>query len=53
MIRYTKALDCIKAIRKDQQADIKVDAETASFLKTDKERAEKVNENPINLKNLE
>jgi DNA repair protein RAD50 len=40
--RYTKALDQIKAIRKEQVVDIKVDKERLAALKVDRERADKV-----------
>lgn len=39
---YTKVLDEIKKIRKDQNVDIKVDREKLSALKTDRDRAFKV-----------
>lgn len=40
--KYTKALDQIKAIRKDQAVEIKVDKERMLALKTDRERAVKI-----------
>ncbi|GAA5908969.1 hypothetical protein JCM8208_007130 [Rhodotorula glutinis] len=42
---YTKVLDEIKKIRKDQNVDIKVDREKLSALKTDRDRAFKLREN--------
>jgi len=42
LIRYTKALDEIKKLRKDQAQEIKVDMERLIALKTDRERATKV-----------
>lgn len=39
---YTKVLDEIKRIRKEQTVDIKVDKEKLSALKTDRDRAYKV-----------
>lgn len=41
--RYTKALENMKALRKDKQAQIKVDENELSHLKADKERADQVN----------
>ncbi|OLL27062.1 DNA repair protein rad50 [Neolecta irregularis DAH-3] len=41
-LRYTKALDQIKSIRKEQQAQVKIDEATLLHYKSDKERAEKV-----------
>lgn len=41
---YTKVLDEIKRIRKEQTVDIKVDKEKLSALKTDRDRAFKVSE---------
>jgi DNA repair protein RAD50 len=40
--RYTKALDQIKQLRKEQTVEIKVDKEKLSALKTDRDRATKV-----------
>lgn len=40
--KYTKALDQIKSIRKDQAAELKVDRERLIALKTDRDRATKV-----------
>ncbi|SCV74588.1 BQ2448_7617 [Microbotryum intermedium] len=40
--KYTKALDNIKSLRKDQAAELKVDQEKLSALKTDRDRATKV-----------
>lgn len=42
---YTKVLDEIKRIRKEQTVDIKVDKEKLSALKTDRDRAFKVRTN--------
>ncbi|GAA5989043.1 hypothetical protein JCM11641_002306 [Rhodosporidiobolus odoratus] len=42
---YTKVLDEIKRIRKDQNVEIKVDKEKLSALKTDRDRAFKLREN--------
>ncbi|GJN94490.1 hypothetical protein Rhopal_007572-T1 [Rhodotorula paludigena] len=42
---YTKVLDEIKKIRKEQTVDIKVDKEKLSALKTDRDRAFKLREN--------
>ncbi|GAA5827048.1 hypothetical protein JCM3770_002453 [Rhodotorula araucariae] len=42
---YTKVLDEIKKIRKEQTIDIKVDREKLSALKTDRDRAFKLREN--------
>lgn len=42
---YTKVLDEIKRIRKEQTVDIKVDKEKLSALKTDRDRAYKLREN--------
>ena len=44
--RYTKAMDSIKAIRKEQTAEIKVDKERLLALKTDRERSKKVRHLP-------
>ena len=41
-VRYTKALDNIKALRKERTADLKVDRERLNFLKSDKDKAERV-----------
>lgn len=41
-LSYTKVLDEIKRIRKEQTVDIKVDKEKLSALKTDRDRAYKV-----------
>ena len=40
--RYTKALDNIKALRKERTAELKVDKERLKFLKSDKDKAERV-----------
>ncbi|RXK35035.1 hypothetical protein M231_07713 [Tremella mesenterica] len=40
--RYTKALDNIKAIRKERTAELKVDKERLNFLKADKNKAERM-----------
>lgn len=40
--RYTKALDQIKTLRKDQTIEIKVDKEKLAALKTDRDRAIRV-----------
>lgn len=40
--RYTKALDAIKTLRKEQTAELKVDKERLSSLKVDRDRAAKV-----------
>jgi hypothetical protein len=42
LLRYTKALDQIKAIKKEMSADIKVDKERLIAFKVDRERAKKV-----------
>ena len=42
MDRYTKALDNIKALRKELNQELKVDREKLNFLKQDKDRAERV-----------
>lgn len=42
--RYTKALDQIKVLRKEQAIEIKVDKEKLAALKTDRDRAIKVRE---------
>lgn len=41
-IRYTKALDNIKSIKKEAASELKVDKEKFTSLTTDKNRAEKV-----------
>lgn len=41
-IRYTKALDNIKALRKERTAELKVDRERLRFYKGDKDKAERV-----------
>lgn len=40
--RYTKALDNIKALRKERTAELKVDRERLKFYKGDKDKAERV-----------
>lgn len=40
--RYTKALDNIKALRKERNAELKVDKERLSHYKSDKDKAERV-----------
>jgi hypothetical protein len=40
--RYTKALDQIKVLRKEQNVEIKVDKEKLSSLKIDRDRATRV-----------
>jgi len=40
--RYTKALDNIRALRKERTAELKVDRERLKFLKADKDKAERV-----------
>lgn len=40
--KYTKALDNIKALRKERAAEIKVDQERLKFLKSDKDKAQRV-----------
>jgi hypothetical protein len=42
MYRYTKALDNIKALRKERTAELKVDKERLHFYKADKDKAERV-----------
>ena len=42
MSRYTKALDNIRALRKDRTAELKVDRERLKFLKSDKDKAARV-----------
>ena len=39
--RYTKALDNIRALRKERTAELKVDRERLKFLKSDKDKAER------------
>jgi hypothetical protein len=41
-LRYTKALDNIKALRKERIAELKVDRERLKFYKGDKDKAERV-----------
>lgn len=41
-IRYTKALDNIKLLRKERTQELKVDKERLKFLKSDKDKAERV-----------
>jgi DNA repair protein RAD50 len=41
-VRYTKALDNIKSIKKEAAVELKVDKEKFIALTTDKKRAEKV-----------
>ncbi|GFZ50594.1 Hydrolase acting on acid anhydrides [Saitozyma sp. JCM 24511] len=40
--KYTKALDNIKALRKERTAELKVDRERLKFLKADKDKAERM-----------
>ncbi|KAL7420509.1 DNA repair protein rad50 [Cryptotrichosporon argae] len=40
--KYTKALDNIKALRKERTAELKVDKERLKFLKADKDKAERM-----------
>ncbi|WVR06574.1 hypothetical protein IAU60_003606 [Kwoniella sp. DSM 27419] len=40
--KYTKALDNIKALRKERTAELKVDKERLKFLKNDKDKAERM-----------
>ncbi|OCF56822.1 DNA repair protein RAD50 [Kwoniella mangroviensis CBS 10435] len=40
--KYTKALDNIKALRKERTAELKVDKERLKFLKSDKDKAERM-----------
>ena len=47
--RYTKALDNIKSIRKDQLVQIKLDETTLSHIKEDKDKADQVNQSSSNL----
>ena len=42
-LRYTKALDNIRSLRKERTAELKVDRERLKFLKSDKDKAERVN----------
>jgi len=42
MHRYTKALDNIRSLRKERTAELKVDRERLKFLKSDKDKAERV-----------
>lgn len=42
LYRYTKALDNIKALRKDRVADLKVDKERLESLKKEKEHSDKI-----------
>jgi hypothetical protein len=44
MSRYTKALDNIRALRKERTAELKVDRERLKFLKSDKDKAERVSQ---------
>jgi hypothetical protein len=46
--RYTKALDNIRALRKERTAELKVDRERLKFLKSDKDKAERVSSIPPN-----
>jgi hypothetical protein len=41
-VRYTKALDNIKALRKERMIELKLDRERLSHVKSDKDKAEKV-----------
>ncbi|BFZ64098.1 DNA repair protein rad50 [Saitoella coloradoensis] len=41
-VKYTKALDQIKTLRKDQAVQIKIDQNTLEHLKSDKERSDKI-----------
>jgi hypothetical protein len=47
--RYTKALDNIKALRKERTAELKVDRERLKFLKADKDKAERVSQTDLPL----
>lgn len=40
-LKFTKALDSIKAVRKEQTTEIKLQTQSTQFLKADKERADK------------
>ena len=40
--RYTKALDNIKALRKERNIELKLDRERLGHFKADKEKAERV-----------
>lgn len=40
--RYTKALDCIKTLRKERVAELKADKERLKSLELEKARADKV-----------
>ena len=40
--RYTKALDVLKNIRKEQQVQIRLDEQSLDYLKGERERAHKV-----------
>ncbi|KAK9470428.1 uncharacterized protein V1510DRAFT_432119 [Dipodascopsis tothii] len=41
-MKYTKALDSIKALRKEQAVDIKFQQQSSDHLKTDRDRADKI-----------
>lgn len=41
-VKYTKALDNIKSLRKEQAVQLKIDSNTLEHLKTDQDRANKV-----------
>lgn len=47
--RYTKALDNIKALRKERTAELKVDGERLKFLKADKDKAERVSDSTVQI----
>ncbi|KAK9455336.1 hypothetical protein V1511DRAFT_347802 [Dipodascopsis uninucleata] len=50
-LRYTKALDTIKALRKEQTVDIKFLNQTVDHLKNDKDRADKIRSRMNQLQN--
>ncbi|KAG5361683.1 DNA repair protein [Yarrowia sp. C11] len=43
-LKFTKALDSIKSLRKEKAVEIKLQTQTADYLRTDKERADKAAE---------
>ena len=50
--RYTKALDNIKALRKERNIELKLDRERLGHFKADKDKAERVSCLPMFLKTL-
>lgn len=47
IFRYTKALDNIRALRKERTAELKVDRERLKFLKSDKDKAERASQSVV------